>query len=138
MTDLLSQLELDGIRSDAEQLFSEGTVTIERNPEIDSDDVNPDGSINIVRTPLHTNIPARLAPVLSRRDRFDEFGNALVFTRQYRIKVSWDIDDVRIGDYATYTASNDPGAVGREFVVRDVVLSEDNSLRILTVQDTAE
>lgn len=138
MAELISDLELDGIRVDARQTISEGTCTIERRDEIERSDVAADGSLTTTRTVLHTDIPCNFSPILARRDRFDEFAEALVFTRQYRVKVAWDVDDVRIGDYVTITTTADPQADGREFVVRDVVLSENNSVRIITVQDSEE
>lgn len=138
MVDLLSQLELDGIREDAEQLFSEATVTFTRDPIVESANVSADGTLSKTPITLFANLRCRYAPVLARRDRFDEVGLALVFTRQYRIKVPWDTTGLRVGDYAEITASNDPDVIDRNFVVRDVVMTEDNSLRIVTVQDSDE
>lgn len=135
--EMISGLELDGLRLDAEQLFT-STITIQRRNPVDHDDVAADGSLNVTRTTLYTDIRSTLSPVMSRRDRFDEFGQALIFTRQYRIKVPWSVENLRIRDLVIVTDSADPAALGREFEIRDVILSDDNTVRILTVQDSEE
>lgn len=143
--ELISGLELDGIRTDAEQLYT-GRCNIYRRDEVPPSAVDVDGSLVIPRQVLYTDIDCTLSPILSRRDRFDEFGQALIFTRQYRVRVHWSIANIRIRDLVEISFSTDPGAmtptqsdlVGREFEVRDVVVSNHNSVRILTVQDSEE
>jgi hypothetical protein len=135
--ELISGLELDGIREDTEQIYTGECMIQRRNPVI-PDDVAADGSLNVTRSTLYTDIPCTLAPIMSRRDRFDEFGQALIFTRQYRIRVHWSIENLRIRDLVTITAADDPAALDRLFEIRDVILSDDNSTRILTVQDSEE
>lgn len=136
--ELLSDLELAGLRIDAAPVAQESVCSVYRSGDYHWDDVEADGTIAVARETIYSSIDANLSPIMSRRDRFDEFGNALIFTRQYRVRVAWDIDQIRVGDFLVIEESNDPMAVDREFVVRDVVISENNTTRILTVQDSKE
>ncbi len=77
-------------------------------------------------------------PIKSRRDRFDEFGHGLIFTRQYRIVLPHTADNVQIRDLWTATSSDDPQLIGRELEIRDVIVSTILGYRSLTVHDFRE
>lgn len=135
--ELISTLELDGIRIDAEQLFEDACTivrpveraTFDRETEVkvgnDDDDAVYSGRCSIY-------------PIESRRDRFDEFGQGLIFTRQYRVVLPWTVADVQIRDIVTVTTSADPQLVNRPMEVRDVFVSTNTGYRRLTVHDSRE
>ena len=74
----------------------------------------------------------------SRRDRFDEFGQGLIFTRQYRIVLPHPADGIQIRDIWTTTSSDDTQLIGREMEVRDVMVGTIVGYRSLTVHDFRE
>lgn len=137
MTDLITPNELTGVRTDVEQIFSyECNVTRPRG----EGDLNEDTS-EFENTPTPTliyNGPYLLAPIISRRDRFDEFGGGLIFTRQYRVVLPHTADDIQIRDVFVAVTADDTQLVGREMLVRDVIVSTHLGYRRLTVQDTEE
>lgn len=137
MSDLLDDLELAGIRLDVNPFLFEDTCTIDR--------ITDKGTVNTataeLESPVSSNIYTgicSLYPIESRRDRFDEFGQGLIYTRQYRVVLPYDVPEILIRDVFTLTASEDPRAVGREMEVRDVILSTNLGYRRLTVQDVRE
>lgn len=140
-TEYLTQGELDGIRLDVAQIFKDA-CTITREPAGDA----KYGTLNKA-TSEYESVPAPtvirsgnclIKPIISRRDRFDEFGEGLVFTRQYRVAIPYSWDDIQIRDIFTATASQDSQLVGREMRVRDVIVGTDIGYRRLTVQDVRE
>lgn len=136
MTELLSQEELDGIREDTRQTSEVDICLIER--IVDEGTLLPNGLIVVgPRATIYTGFCA-IYPILSRRDRFDEFGEGLTFTRQYRVDLPWHVDNVQIRDRFTVTVSEDPQLLGREFEVRDVVVETNVGVRRLTVHDFRE
>jgi hypothetical protein len=136
VAELLTQGELDGIRVDVDQIFEDvGKIERITSPGVlDHETALYTGE---VRALIYSG-PCLIAPIISRRDRFDEFGQGLVFTRQYRVDIPWDIDDVQIRDLFTSLSSSDPQVIGREMLVRDVLVGTNVGYRRLTVQDTRE
>lgn len=135
-SELLSQAEIDGIREDVRQTTEVDQCIIER--IVSEGTLLPNGLIDPdPRAVIYTGFCA-IYPILSRRDRFDELGEGLVFTRQYRVDLPWDESTVQIRDRFTVTASQDPQLVGREFEVRDVVVETNVAVRRLTVHDFRE
>lgn len=135
--ELISQTELDGLREDARQTIEVDEVLIER-ITVGSGQLLPNGfRATDTRTLVYAG-PAAIYPILSRRDRFDEVAEGLVFTRQYRVDLPWDCDNVQIRDRVTVTASQDPQMLDREFEVRDVVVETNIAVRRLTVHDFRE
>ncbi len=134
--ELLTDIELAGIRLDVDQLF-EDTCTIER--------VTTKGTLNHstakftgeVRDLIYSG-RCFIKPIISRRDRFDEVGQGLVFTRQYRVGIPHTVTTVQIRDLFTATVSRDPQVVSREMQVRDALVGSNLGYRRLTVQDTRE
>lgn len=136
MAELLTARELDGIRLDVEQLFEDNCM-IDRPLTLGT----LDHSTALYTAPTNLVVYAgecSFYPIESRRDRFDEFGQGLVYTRQYRVVLPWDVDEILIRDVFTITSSDDPEAVGRPMEVRDVLLSTNLGYRRLTVQDVRE
>lgn len=136
MSELLSPEELAGIREDARQTTEVDTCIIER--IVDEGQLQPNGLIiPSPRATIYIGFCA-IYPILSRRDRFDELGEGLTFTRQYRVDLPWTVDDVQIRDRLTMVTSEDLQLIGREFEVRDVVVETNIGLRRLTVHDFRE
>lgn len=132
----ISDLELAYIRDDAAQLFKDVGV-IERITTLGVLDHDTAEFVGEVRATIYDG-PCSIYPIESRRDRFDEFGQGLIFTRQYRVSLPWDEEDIQIRDLFHLTISNDPQAINREMEVRDVFVSTLLGYRRLTVQDTVE
>lgn len=135
--ELIDDIELEGIRADLEVAFEETCSFYREQPSIPSD-VDIDGTLITARDTIYSDVPAALYPILSRRDRFDEFGGSTIFTRQYRVQVAWHFVDVQIRDIVIFTDTADPRALGREFLVRDVVEQTNIGMRLITVQDSSE
>lgn len=133
----ISPLELAGIRADAEQVFAI-TCDIDRRVKRQPSDVAADASMPQPVTNLYTDIRCSIYPIMSRRDRFDEFGQSLIFTRQYRLDLPYDTDNIRIRDLVTVKTSTDSRMLGRVFEVRDVVESTHLGYRRATLQDAGE
>lgn len=140
--DLLSEIELDGIREDVKPIFVD---------EIHVWRVTSLGTLNeatsLYENPVTETIyqgPAQLTPIRSRRDKFDEIGGGSIFTRQYRLSVPFDagladpLEGVQIRDRASITVSRDEQAIGREMEVRDVVVSSNIGYRQITLHDFKE
>lgn len=141
LDELISTSELAGIRQDAKQLFVDACV-IERQPTSKTD-ANRDvvrGTGQLIDEPRELVYTGKCSiyPIKSRRDRFDEFAQGLIFTRQYRIVLPFDADDVQIRDLWTATSSDDTQLVGKEMEVRDVIVSTILGYRSLTVHDFRE
>ncbi len=141
LDELISTSELAGIRLDAEQLFVDACI-IERRPTSKTDSTREveRGTGQLIDDPrelLYTG-KCSIYPIKSRRDRFDEFGQGLIFTRQYRIVLPHTADDIQIRDLWTATSSDDTQLVGREMEVRDVIVSTILGYRSLTVHDFRE
>jgi hypothetical protein len=141
LNELISSLELDGIRLDAEQLFVDAcTIERPRTSKLDSTREVERGTGQLIDDPrdvIYTGL-CSIYPIKSRRDRFDEFGQGLIFTRQYRIVLPYTADNVQIRDIWTATSSDDTQLVGREMEVRDVIVSTILGYRSLTVHDFRE
>ena len=134
--ELISSLEVTGIRLDAVQLFHD-TCKVERITDIGTLNTSTAELESEVRSTIYTG-ECSLWPIMSRRDRFDEFGQGLIFTRQYRVTLPYTSDDIQQRDRFTLLTGDDTQAVGREMEVRDVVVSTILGYRRLTVQDTRE
>lgn len=74
-------------------------------------------------------------PIVARRDRFDEFGEGLIYQVQYRVLIPWSVTGIRITDRFVLTTTRDPDLLSREFEVRDVHRTSDIGQRRITVHD---
>lgn len=139
LNELISSEELAGIREDANQLFVDACV-IERIPTDKTSRQVERGTGQLIEDPreLIYSGQCSIYPIKSRRDRFDEFGQGLIFTRQYRVVLPYDTNDVQIRDRFTVTSSDDGQLIGREMEVRDVLVSTIQGYRSVTVHDTSE
>ena len=136
MYELLTDEELAGIRVDAQTVINVDECIVER--IVSEGTLLPNGFI--VKDPrlnIYTG-PCAVYPLLSRRDRFDEIAEGLIFTRQYRVDLPWDEADVQIRDRFKVTTTNDPQLLNREMEVRDVVVETNIAIRRLTVHDFRE
>ncbi len=141
LDELISTSELAGIRSDAKQLFVDACI-VERLPtsKTDSNREVVRGTGQLVEEPRELIFTGKCSiyPIKSRRDRFDEFGHGLIFTRQYRVVLPFDADKVQIRDVVIVTSSDDTQLIGREMEVRDVIVSTILGYRSLTTHDFRE
>lgn len=138
MAELLTSGELAGIRADVDQIF-EDTCLITR-PDVNDPPVLNTSTGFYEGGSLITIYqgPCLITPIISRRDRFDEVAQGLVFTRQYRVALPWFEDDVQIRDSYTTLTSDDPQVINRPMLVRDVLVGTNLGYRRLTVQDVRE
>ena len=141
LDELISTSELAGIRQDAKQLLVDACI-VERLPTSKTD-ANREvvrGTGQLIEEPRDLIFTGKCSvyPIKSRRDRFDEFGHGLIFTRQYRVVLPFDADSVQIRDLVTVTSSDDAQLVGREMEVRDVIVSTILGYRSLTTHDFRE
>lgn len=134
--ELISSLELDGIRADVEQLFVDECV-IYRVTNIGTPDPSSAKMLGRETEEVYAG-RCSIYPIEARRDRFDEVGQGLIFTRQYRVALPFDVDNVQQRDIYMTTVSADFQLIGREMEVRDVLVSTNTGYRRLTVHDTRE
>lgn len=141
LNELISLDELAGIRTDATQLFVDAGIVERQKTSKETTTREVDQAtgelLDDPRDLIYTGI-ASIYPIKSRRDRFDEFGQGLIFTRQYRIILPYTVDDIQIRDIWTATGSSDTQLIGREMEVRDVIVSTILGYRSLTVHDPRE
>lgn len=133
---LLTDRELAAIRQDTVQLRPD-TGRFERQLTLSEYDPVTGLTTGETRDLLYEG-PCAIYPHMSRRDRFDEFGQGLIFTRQYRVNIPYTETDIQIRDRFTILISADPQLVGREMEVRDVVVGTNLGYRRITVHDFRE
>lgn len=136
MAGSLSQIELAGIRVDqSAQLDAQCTIWRVTSPgtisKVDATYTSPS------TTTIYTGA-CSFAPIVSRRDRFDVFGEQQVYQNQNRVLIPWDAFGVRIGDILRVTSSEDTDLNLKDQVVKDVLLVSDLTLRRLTTIDVKE
>lgn len=141
---LLTPRELDHLRHDHAQEFRDRCV-IFRPISLGTLDTATGKYTNPIILVLydHDTTPGlgkkcAISPIKSRRDRFDEVAEGLVFSRQYRLVVPWYIDNIQIRDRVRIVSSADPQMVDREFEFRDVMVQTLLGIRELTVHDFRE
>ena len=148
MSGLLSQAEVDGIRTDAKILMGidenetdtgKTQITIDR-PDSDPTFDTTTGLYTIVNTNLYTGA-AIVFPVVFRRSRQERVVEDDSRVRVYRILIPWDAADLRLEDIVTITASTDLDFVDRVLRVIDVMYESEQGLRridTVDVEDDAE
>lgn len=134
--ELISDLELDGIRADTAQLF-EDECTISRKVSAETFDSDSETVTPGTESVIYSGV-CSIYPMSARRDRFDVQGQGLIFIRQYRVIIPWDEEDIQIRDIVRATMSSDLQLVGRDLEVRDVFVGTNNGYRRITAHDVEE
>lgn len=150
MSNILTQLELDGLRKDFDEvlgIFDEGGAEVVTKAKtfvsitrvIDRGDINPTtGKYDNPSIQAIYSGPSNFSPVIFRRDRQEIGGLASVRIRQYRGIVPWDAANILIGDFYRIDSSVDPEVAGRVFDITDVLYESELSIRRLTMVDTTQ
>jgi hypothetical protein len=130
----LTTYELDALRTDQEELLSD----IGRFYEILSPStLQPGGTFSVEDATITYEGPMSITPIVARRDRFDEFGEGLIYTLQYRVQCPYVATGIAITNRLEIIESEDPAIDLRNFEVRDVHYTSEISLRRVTLHDTA-
>jgi hypothetical protein len=137
----LLPIELDGIRVDQEAQL-DATCTIWREIDDGVMDKNTAIYLNPGTVTIYTGA-CFFAPIVSRRDRFDVYGEQQIYQNQNRVLVPWDAGDdlgqvIKIGDLLRVTVSEDNSLNPKVQTIKDVLLVSDISLRRLTTVDVKE
>jgi len=131
-TGSLTDAELDAVRLDNEYEMEDTCRIYEVTTK---GSLQPDGTMTPdVEATVYTG-KCSISPIIARRDRFDEFGQGLVYSVQYRLTVPYTVVGVRITHRVTMVTTRDPDFVGRDFEVRDVHRTTDISQRRITLHD---
>jgi hypothetical protein len=101
---------------------AKGIMNLDGSTPADVDEVIYEGSCSFM-------------PIVARRDRFDEFGEGLIYQVQYRVLIPWNVTGIRITDRFILTETRDPDLLSRNFEVRDVHRTTDIGQRRITVHD---
>jgi len=149
LADLVTAIELDGLRADFDQLLGRdpdgnnadgvGTtiaitrVTSKTRGPINTTTLKYDDPTTIV---IYTG-PALISPVTFRRDRQEVAGGKAQRIRQYRCVVPWDSGDIHLDDNLEVITSQDPQFVahGKKLAVSDVMYESEVAARRLTLID---
>ena len=137
---LLSDLDLAGIQADADDQLFQCTGQVTR---IEHSDRTVNHATAVLTTPEPAVIYSGACYIYSipaRRDRFDEVGGGLIFTRQYRVGLPSAALTVDIHLSDTFTlltvpTGDDQHLLNRPLEVRDILGTTLAGHRRLTVQD---
>lgn len=124
--------EVDALREDNAAEFEDACRIYELTPgtlDLATKTVSAD-----VERDVYTG-PCSFMPIVARRDRFDQFGEGLIYQVQYRVLLPWDAVDIRITHRLVLTDTRDPDLLSRNFEVRDVHRATDLGQRRITVHD---
>lgn len=146
MSNLISQIELDGIRADFLELIGDitatstadtpgTTVTVRRSNNDGTTDLATGKVTGETFATIASAVAAHVAPIPFRRDRTEEAGGDPVRIRQYRATLLWDVGDILIGDQVDMITSTDPHLVGRTMEVTDVFYESQLAARRITLTD---
>lgn len=131
-TGSLTDAELDAVRLDNEYEMEDTCRIYEVTTK---GSLQPDGTMTPdVENTIYSG-QCSISPIIARRDRFDEFGQGLVYSVQYRLTVPYTVIGVRITHRVTMVTTRDPDFTGRNFEVRDVHRTTDISQRRITLHD---
>jgi len=143
MSDLITALELDGLRDDFAELLgiddevyydTTGTITrvVESGQTIDPVTLKyTSGSSPVV---VYSGAMF-VGPVVFRRDRTETAGGEAQRIRQYRGLLPWDSGDIHIDDLLRIDTSSDPYFVGKVLIVSDVFYETHVAGRRITLTD---
>ena len=151
MSNILDQIELDGLRADFFEMLG---MHVDTNGDFVDDTakttviitrITDKGEINEITglydSPTTSTIytgPTHISPVTYRRDRQEIGGMESIRIRQYRSIVPWDSGDIWIDDLMTVSDTQDPDMLGRTFDITDVLYETELSVRRLTLTDTSK
>ena len=127
----LLPFEVDALREDNAIEFEDTCRIYELTPG--TIDLTETISADVERT-VYTG-PCSFMPIVARRDRFDQFGEGLIYQVQYRVLLPWDATGIRITHRFVLTDTRDPDLLSRNFEVRDVHRATDLGQRRITVHD---
>ena len=147
MSNLLSQAEVDALRTDLNRLIgiepdgdeskAKCTAKITRTTDI--------GTFNEVtleyENPTILDIyggPCLIGPIVFRRDRTEMIGQEQIRVRTYRAVLPHDTNTVKILDDFEVLTSTDAGLVGRPMSVVDIMYSTEQGARRITLQDIGD
>ena len=151
MSNLLDQIELDGLREDFfnmlgifdeggdEMSISQAKTLVTINRVIERGDINQ--STKKYDNPSITSIyagPAHISPVTYRRDRQELGGEESIRIRQYRCILPWDAGNVLVDDFCTINFSSDPEMVGKVFDITDILYESQMVVRRISMVDTTK
>jgi len=128
----LTDLERIGLQQDFEELLSDvGRVHRVDSPAelLEGEAFSAEDASTIYEGPMS------VTPIVSRRDRFDEFGEGLIYQVQYRVLLPFTATGIQITDRLIMLESDDPEMLLRDFEVRDVHRVSEIAQRRLTVHD---
>ena len=128
----LTQGEMEAVRSDFEGLLSDHCLFYRINSQ---SELQAGGGFSTEDASVVYEGPCSIVPISSRRDRFDEFGEGLIYQLQYRVLLPWDASGIQITDRLEVTESDDPEMSNRNFEVRDVHRVSEIGQRRVTVHD---
>jgi hypothetical protein len=98
-------------------------------------ELQPDGSMGTDTEVILYSGLCSFNPIIARRDRFDQFGEGLIYSVQYRLTLPWNADGIRITDLVRITSSRDGEGDDRRFEIRDIHRVTDISQRRFTLHD---
>ncbi len=123
--------EVDALRQDNLVEFEDtGRFFRETLGTLQLDETISEGTLEVIYEGM-----CSFMPIVARRDRFDEFGEGLIYQVQYRVLIPWEVTGIRITDRFKILTTRDPDLVSREFEVRDVHRTTDIGQRRITVHD---
>lgn len=146
MANLITQVELDGLREDWEEALGTGllgnsktTIAITRTSTSNQGPIDPDTLKYSASTPVvvYTG-EAHISPIVFRRDRQEIAGGETVRIRQYRCVLPFDSPLVKIDDVVEVVQCSDPHFAGRTMLVSDVMFESELSARRITLTDTTD
>ena len=144
MPDLITSLELDGLRQDFDEMLgvadgrtAKMTIQITRTTDSSRGDMDEDTLQYPAATPVVVyEGEAHVSPIVFRRDRQEIAGGETVRIRQYRCLLPWDSAKVELDDVVEILTSSDPHFAGRLLDVTDVMFEAELAARRITLTDT--
>ena len=128
----LTDLERRAVQEDFLELLSDRALFY----RIDSaSELQEGGSFSAETAHVVYEGPCSITPIVSRRDRFDEFGEGLIYQLQYRVLLPHDATGIQITDRLEVLESDDEEMFNRNFEVRDVHRTSEIGQRRVTVHD---
>lgn len=142
MSDILTGVELDGLRQDFDEMLGDMLGTAKTTIAITRTTGATLGAINTTTLQYDAASPsviytgeAYISPVVYRRDRQEFVGGNILTIRQYRVLLPWDSGDIKLDDVVTIVSCSDPNFVNKTLTVIDVMYESELGARRITVLD---